>query len=631
MLHSVAHFGVFLAAGWLALSPGLSRAADPGSNTLSDPEQKAGWSLLFDGKTTDGWRNYNKQDVSNGWKVEDGALTRAASGAGDLITKKQYGSFELSLEYKISKGGNSGLMYYVKEQKAPPWHSGPEVQIQDNVDGHDPQKSGWLYQLYPASVDATKPAGEWNRLYIKITPEECLQYMNGVQYAKYKIGGKDWDQRVAKSKFGKFPEFGKAREGHICLQDHGNLVSFRNIKLRELGPGGAVKNPVDGALPLVAKPAFPNIEWEGWSPISEQGKPQPFRPIVLTHAGDGSNRIFVASERGPVYVFDNDPQVSQAKLFMDITDRVSYKDSQNEEGLLGLAFHPKFKENGQFFIYYSSKKSPQTSIISRFRVSGDNPNRADPNSEEEILRIKQPFWNHNGGTLAFGPDGYMYIALGDGGSANDPMENAQNLGTLLGSILRIDVDHKANGKNYAVPADNPFVKKAGAKGEIWAYGLRNVWRLSFDRQTGTLWAADVGQNLFEEIDIIVRGGNYGWNLREAGHPFGAKGVGPREDLIEPVWEYDHGVGKSITGGVVYRGQRLPKLQGAYLYADYVTGNVWALRYDTAKQKVLGNYSIAAPRLPIITFGEDEKGEAYFTAVSADGRGIYRFEPQESAK
>ncbi len=335
------------------------------------------------------------------------------------------------------------------------------------------------------------------------------------------------------------------------------------------------------------------------------------RPIVLTHAGDGTDRVFAASQYGKVHVFPNKQTVAETEVFLDIESRVVYKDKQNEEGFLGVAFHPRYRENGQFFVYYTTTDAPRTSMISRFRVSSDNPNRADPGSEEEILRVKQPFWNHNGGTLAFGPDGYLYIALGDGGKANDPFGNGQNLKTLLGTILRIDVDHHDPGKRYAVPKDNPFQGRKDARGEIWAYGLRNVWRFSFDRKTGDCWAGDVGQDKWEEIDLIVRGGNYGWNRREAKHPFGPRGVKARDNLIDPIWEYHHTIGKSITGGHVYRGRRLPGLAGAYLYADYVTGKIWALRYDMKKRRVTANQPISGNIFPVMSFGEDEQGEVYF--------------------
>lgn len=219
----------------LPLARSFAKDGDaPAPNTLTEAEKNAGWKLLFDGKTTDGWRNYKKPTISDSWKVADGALSWTAKGAGDIVTVDKYDSFELKLEYKISKGGNSGLMYHVSEDEGAPWFTGPEIQIQDNKDGHDPQKAGWLYQLYSADVDATKPAGEWNELRILITPEKCEQYMNGTKYTEYVKGSKDWDERVAKSKFAKMPKFGKNTTGCICLQDHGNPVSFRNIKIRTI-------------------------------------------------------------------------------------------------------------------------------------------------------------------------------------------------------------------------------------------------------------------------------------------------------------------------------------------------------------------------------------------------------------
>ncbi len=341
------------------------------------------------------------------------------------------------------------------------------------------------------------------------------------------------------------------------------------------------------------------------------------RPVVIANAADGSNRLFIASEQGVIHVLPNDQEIKETTTFLDIEKKVTYIDKQNEEGFLGFAFHPKYKDNGEFFVYYTTKDAPQTSVVSRFRVSKDNPNVADPNSEEELMRIKQPFWNHNGGTLAFGPDGYLYIALGDGGKADDPFRNGQNLKTLLGSILRIDIDNKGKDTPYAIPKDNPFVKHQYARAEIYAYGLRNPWRLSFDRETGTGWIADVGQNLWEEINILQSGGNYGWNLREAAHKFGPEGSEARDDLIDPIWEYYHNVGKSITGGRVYRGKKLPGLVGYYLYGDYVTGKYWALKYDSEKKKAVANRPIHAASggskdsIPVITFGEDEQGEVYF--------------------
>lgn len=367
------------------------------------------------------------------------------------------------------------------------------------------------------------------------------------------------------------------------------------------------------ALPVRAVRAFENLIFE--------------RPIVITHANDGSDRVFVAEQDGIVKVIPNDPDVEEADVFLDIDERCRYRNNMNEEGLLGFAFHPNFASNGQVFVYYTTASEEHTSVISRFTLSKDNKNVCDADSEEVIMKIPQPFWNHNGGTIVFGPDGLLYIGLGDGGSGNDPDGNGQNLTTLLGSIMRIDVDNTQEGLNYAIPADNPFInttikkgknKKVKARPEIYAYGLRNVWRMAFDRDTGTLWAADVGQGLWEEINIIAKGGNYGWNIREATHWFRPDGRDTTtENLIDPVWEYHHDIGKSITGGSVYRGKKVPTLAGKYVYGDYVTGLMWALEHDGSR--TVANYSltgITSPegesvKLPIMTFGEDQDGEIYF--------------------
>jgi glucose/arabinose dehydrogenase len=356
-------------------------------------------------------------------------------------------------------------------------------------------------------------------------------------------------------------------------------------------------------LPIEAVRAYPNLKFD--------------LPVYLTNAGDGSGRTFLVAQKGVIHILPKDQEGDETVEFLDISEKVLYKDNENEQGVLGLAFHPKYKENGEFFVYYSVRQPLLTTVISRFKVSKDDPNKADPASEEEIWRLTHPFWNHKGGTIVFGPDGYLYIGLGDGGAANDPHGNGQNLKTQLGSILRIDVDNKDDGKAYAIPKDNPFVGKGDAAPEIYAYGVRNIWRMAFDKKTGLLWAADVGQDIWEEIDIIKKGGNYGWNLREGMHKFGRRGVDKRDDLIEPIWEYHHDVGKSITGGFVYRGKKLPELEGKYLYADYVTGLVWGLTYDEKSGKVTANQPIKAQPLPVMSFGEDEAGEAYFLVRSGD--------------
>jgi glucose/arabinose dehydrogenase len=386
-------------------------------------------------------------------------------------------------------------------------------------------------------------------------------------------------------------------------------------------------------LPLSVEPAFANVKWPLWKSAEETGIDNPIRPILLTHTGDGTNRVVVPTQQGVLYILPNDPQGSQAEVFLNIEPKVSYDDKTNEEGFLGLAFHPKYRQNGQFFVYYTNKAKKHQNVVARYRASKDNPNRADPSSEEILLVLDKPFWNHDGGTLAFGPDGYLYIAVGDGGLANDPFGNGQKLSTLLGKLLRIDVDAKDGDRAYAIPSDNPFVDRQGARPEIWAYGLRNVWRFAFDAKTGALWAGDVGQDTWEEIDLITKGGNYGWNVREGFHPFVRKGgTPPKTDnkpagMIDPVFEYHHDVGKSITGGPVYRGKKIPQLDGAYLYADYVSGKLWALWYDADNKHVTANREIPLPKsIPIMSFGEDPNGELYFTTYSSEGQGIWRIGP-----
>ena len=260
-------------------------------------------------------------------------------------------------------------------------------------------------------------------------------------------------------------------------------------------------------------------------------------------------------------------------IFLDI--RSSVTRGGNEEGLLGLAFAPNFADNGRFYVYYSAA-SPRRSVLSRFEVRPDG--LADPTSEHVVLEVDQPFRNHNGGMIAFGPDGMLYVGLGDGGSAGDPHRNGQNPGTLLGTILRIATEEPVEGATYAIPADNPFAGQSGARGEVWAYGLRNPWRFSFDRATGDLWVGDVGQNAREEIDIVHPGANYGWNVMEGTTCFRTRSCND-DGLQAPVAEYGHNLGCSVTGGYVYRGQRIPALEGVYLYGDFCSGRIWGLRYD----------------------------------------------------
>ncbi len=421
----------------------------------------------------------------------------------------------------------------------------------------------------------------------------------------------------------------------LCVDPTGKFLLIPDMKAGTLTklpatiPGWEVD---DTPLPIKTAVAFPELKWTGWKGETDSGKIFPLRPLVLTHAGDGSNRIFVAIQQGTIHCFSGNATNDATKIFLDIQKQVFYSDLENEQGFLGLAFHPQYKKNGEFFVFYTLKKDKKTNVVSRFKVKKDNPDEADPASEEVLLTIKRPNWNHDGGTICFGPDGYLYIALGDGGGANDfPQKAGQRLDTLLAKVLRIDVDRKDEGKAYAIPKDNPFVGNEGALPEIWAYGLRNIWRMAFDKKTGKLWASDVGQNLYEEIDIIEKGGNYGWSIREGLHPFSVNGVGPRKDLIEPIWEYHHNVGKSLTGGLVYRGKNLPMLDGMYLYGDYISTKIWGLKYDDAKKRVNANRPIADPNVPILSFGEDEQGEAYLLTTTITNRGIFRFVAAEAGK
>ena len=338
--------------------------------------------------------------------------------------------------------------------------------------------------------------------------------------------------------------------------------------------------------------------------------------VHLTYPDDGSDRLFLTLQPGRIMVFPNDQGVASANTFLDIRDQV--RDAGNEEGLLGLAFDPDYGRNGYFYVYYSAD-GPRRSVISRFSASQDDRNRADPTSERIILEITQPFSNHNGGQLIFGPDGYLYIGLGDGGSGGDPRRNGQDPTTLLASILRIDVSAIDSEGTYGIPDDNPFAGQGGGvRGEIWAYGLRNPWRFTFDRQTGDLWAADVGQNRYEEVDIIRPGANYGWNVMEGFHCFDPSRNCNQDGLELPVVEYGRGDGCSITGGYVYRGTRLQSLYGGYVYGDFCSGKIWALRHDGTQ--VTEHLELVDSSLRISSFGEDQSGELFI--LSFDEK-IYR--------
>ncbi|MEP7040601.1 MAG: PQQ-dependent sugar dehydrogenase [Chloroflexota bacterium] len=339
-------------------------------------------------------------------------------------------------------------------------------------------------------------------------------------------------------------------------------------------------------------------------------------PIGVTNAGDGSGRLFVNERSGRIRVVNPDGTIRD-RDFVDLSDRV---EAGGERGLLGLAFHPDFAENGRLFVHYSRRGDGAT-VISELTASADRA-AAGRASERVILTLDQPFANHNGGEIAFGPDGYLYIGLGDGGSGGDAFGNAQNRGVLLGKILRIDVDgaHAAR-KQYAIPDTNPYAAGGISPGtglpEIWAYGLRNPWRFSFDRVTGDVYIGDVGQNAWEEIDLQPAGSrgaeNYGWNIYEATHcSAGCDTITP----VAPIAEYSHGVGCSVTGGYVYRGTRQPSMVGTYLFSDYCSGTIWAPAAGGVAPQPL-----AETGLSVSSFGEGEDGEIYL--VDLFGGGLYR--------
>jgi len=348
--------------------------------------------------------------------------------------------------------------------------------------------------------------------------------------------------------------------------------------------------PTDTPPPSPDASTFPNPDNYVWETLVSGLE----RPVNLQSADDGSGRLFIIEKVGRIRVLQ-DGQLLDTP-YLDITDRVG--SGGNEQGLLGLAYHPNYEVNGLFFVNYTDKNG--NTVIARYRVTGD-PNVADPNGEIVLLRVTQPFQNHNGGVLTFGPDGYLYAGLGDGGSAGDPQGNAQSLNTWLGKILRLDVD---SAEPYAIPPDNPFGN------EIWAYGLRNPWRISFDRKTGDLYIGDVGQNQWEEIDFVSAGTpggmNFGWNYMEGTHPY--EGTPPQgTQLVPPVAEYSHSEGGcSVTGGYVYRGA-MPEWNGIYLYADYCSGMVWGLIHSNGGWQDQVLYSGVGR---ITSFGQDEAGEIY---------------------
>ena len=328
------------------------------------------------------------------------------------------------------------------------------------------------------------------------------------------------------------------------------------------------------------------------------------RPLLLTNANDGTNRMFVVEQGGKIWSMTVVDGTIQKQAFLDVSGIIST--NGNERGLLGLAFHPQFKTNGQFFINYTDVNG--NTVVARYNVLASDPTVGDPNSASFVIQIKQPFPNHNGGNLTFGPDGYLYIGMGDGGSQGDPNGNGQSKKALLGKLLRLDID---SAQPYAAPKDNPAATDPNFAPEVWAYGFRNPWRFTFDRLTGDLYIGDVGQNQWEEINFqaagTAGGANYGWNIMEGSHRYSGEPV--KDGLTAPIAEYSHNEGGcSITGGYVYRGETLKALNGVYLFADYCSGKIWSTFRDASSTWQTNLFKATDFAIP--SFGQDESGELY---------------------
>ena len=352
---------------------------------------------------------------------------------------------------------------------------------------------------------------------------------------------------------------------------------------------------------LAGQDPLPDARESGWPRITLTRKTGGLeKPTSITHAGDGSKRLFVTEQEGRIIMLKN--FVPEKTPFLDIRDRVG---CCGERGLLSVVFPAGYAGKRYFYVNYTNKNGD--TVVARYRLTVD-PDQADPKSEEAVLFVKQPFANHNGGQLAFGPDGFLYIGMGDGGAAGDPFENGQNPDTLLGKMLRIDVESRT--RPYSIPPGNPFINKKGHRPEIWALGLRNPWRFSFDRKTGDLYIADVGQNKYEEVHVqpasSLGGENYGWDIVEGAHCFQSKKC-DTTGLVMPVVEYDHSKGCSITGGMVYRAREYPSLQGIYFYSDYCSGRIWGLRQSGDRWQTK---ELLKSGLAVSTFGEDEDGNIY---------------------
>ena len=331
-------------------------------------------------------------------------------------------------------------------------------------------------------------------------------------------------------------------------------------------------------------------------------------PVGMEAAHDGSGRLFVLEQAGRIRIIRNSAVV--AAPFLDIVPKVA---SGGELGLLGLAFHPAYASNRKFYVDYTRPLGAQwETVIAEYLASSTDPDQADPNSERILLTVAQPFSNHNGGQLAFGPDGFLYIALGDGGGGGDPNGNGQNTQVLLGKILRIDVNSSSGGRQYAIPPENPFANGGGAP-EVFAYGFRNPWRFSFDSATGTLFAGDVGESSFEEVDIVQKGANYGWNVMEGSHCFKPAIGCSTTGLTLPINDYGRDQGSTVIGGFVYRGATIPNLVNAYVFGDFGSGRIWGLRQNSSG--TWDRTQLASTVKSISSFGRDDNGELYAVDIT----------------
>jgi glucose/arabinose dehydrogenase len=433
------------------------------------------------------------------------------------------------------------------------------------------------------------------------------------------------DLKISERRALLFPSFG------FCFAAMSHRIFFLAQVFCSLIFAGVV--PAQPLPNIELQQVFPNLQIQ--------------RAVWMSEAPDGSGRFFIVEQAGKILVVKKGSDGGDAKEFFNIEDRHPYFD--NEDGLMSIAFHPGFKTNGLFYVYYNQQNPadqnlkpqnyPFRSVISEFKVSATDPDKADTNSERILLQVPQPFSNHKGGELCFGPDGYLYLGLGDGGNGGDPFGSGQSTSTLLAKMLRIDVNSRATvGRGarrhqlqYGIPSDNPFVHEpdinSGARKEIFAYGLRNPWRYSFDRETGDLWVGDVGQDLWEAVYLLVNGGNYGWSVLESGHHFKPGPAGAQ--YIKPVMDYthkpnlqsqglfpDHSIGFCVIGGYVYRGKKYPALDGVYVYGDYNLGTIWGFRYDRDAQKVTAEGTLLEQKNNISSFAEDQDGELY--VIMLDG-------------